>query len=218
MVSNKIVILFLLCILSITGMHAQSHEHETLPFEMRHRGRMYWQMPRRVTEEIGVREGMKVADIGCGDGYFTLFLAEKVGTNGLVYAEDIDASALAILEERRNQEGVENINIIHGTSNDPLLPEGEIDLVLIVNSFHYIEDPGMFFSHIKQSMTPQGKLVIIQWAAEKMDPEMPGWQGENREQFTLRTNLKRIFEAQCEVVEQLDFLPMQYIFICQPAQ
>lgn len=207
-----------LCMVAIESIQAQTHEHAPMSYEIRHRGRIYWQMPRRVIEEIGVREGMQVADIACGDGYFTLLLAEKVGPVGHVYAEDIDRNALRILEDRRKAAGVDNMSIIHGNSNDPMLPENTIQLALIVNSIHLIEDLETLFTHIRRSLTPDGKLVIIQWAAEKMEPEMPGWDAQDRELYTLETSLRRITGARFNVVRQLDFLPMQYIFICRPAR
>ena len=212
------ILYFVLLFLITTELYGQGHEHEEMSYEIRHRGRLYWQMPRRVIQEIGVREGMNVADIGCGDGYFTLVLAEKVGDGGEVYAEDIDAEELQILRERRDQAGVENVAIVKGYPDDPDLPKGIIDVALMVNTLHFIGEPERFFSHVRECLAPEGRLVVVQWAAEKMESEMPGWLAKDREKYTLKTSLDCIDQAGFRVVEQMDFLPMQYIFICRPEQ
>jgi len=212
---NKLLVLILLVPAWLFG---QDHYHEPSSYDIRHKGRLYWQMPRRVTDEIGIKEGMNVADVGCGDGFFTLVLAEKVGTEGEVFAEDIDEGALEVLEGRRLQEGFENVTIIHGNPDDPKLPEGIVDIALMVNTLHFIGNPETFFGHIRKSLTPEGRLVVIQWAAEKMDPELPGWDPGDREKYTLRTSLEHIALARFRVVDQLEFLPMQYIFICRPLE
>jgi len=207
----------ILCLGARCLVWAQAHRHvQKMPYKIRYRERGYWQMPRRVIESIGAGEGMTVADVACGDGYFTLLIAERVGASGQVYAEDIDGDALKVLEERRDEAGVRNVTIIHGQADDPMLPINKIDLALIVNSIHLIRDLKTFLDHIRRSLTPGGRLVIIQWAAEKMDSEAPEWDPENRKLFTLSTSMKRIHEARFEVVDFINFLPVQYIFICEP--
>jgi SAM-dependent methyltransferase len=196
----------------------QSHEHEEEERQPdRHRDRWYWQMPLRVMNEIGIAEGKIVADVGAGDGYFTFQLADRVGQEGKVYASDIDDRALQVIRDRCKKEDIKNISVIQGKGDDPLLPEGALDLVLMVNVIHLVEDKDTFLNSIKRSLKPEGVLVIVQWDAEKMDPEAPGWDPENRALFTLRTNLGHIYGAGYEVLDIKTFLPMQNIYICIPA-
>jgi ubiquinone/menaquinone biosynthesis C-methylase UbiE len=167
-------------------------------------------------EEIGVRPGMRVADVGAGDGYFTLLLAEAVGASGEVFASDIDADALHVLEERRDSVEAQNIHIILGTEDDPLLPDSSIDLVLIVNTIHLVENPTAFLENVRRSVKPSGMVVFVQWSAEKMDSEAGDeWDATDRARYTLRTTLRTIYDGGLEVVRLLDFLPMQGIYICQ---
>lgn len=172
-------------------------------------------MPLRVLEAIGVTPGMRVADVGAGDGYFTLRLADAVGAGGDVIASDIDANALHVLEERRNAAGVRNVHIVHGTEDDPLLPDSSIDLVLIVNTIHLVDNPPVFLANVRRSLKPGGTVVFVQWSAEKMDPEAPEWDDADRARYTLRTTLRTIYDGGLEVVRLLDFLPMQRIYICE---
>jgi len=192
------------------GQHA---EHQRSPDP--HPERMYWQLPLRVLEEIGVVQGMRVADVGAGDGYFTLRLAEAVGASGDVFASDIDADALHVLEEKRNSAGVRNVHIIQGTEDDPLLPDSFIDLVLIVNTIHLVDNPPVFLENVRRSLKPGGTVVFVQWSAEKMDSEAREWDETDRARYTLRTTLRTIYDGGLEVVRLLDFLPMQNIYVCE---
>jgi len=179
--------------------------------------RWYWQMPQRVMDELDIGPGMNVADVGAGIGYFTLMLSKRVGETGKVYASDIDENLLAFLNERRKEQGLENILIIHGRGNDPLIPEASVDLVLIVNTIHLVKEKTAFLNNIRDSLKENGKLVFVQWDAEKLDSESSGWDPKDRELYTMRTMLKTIYDADYEVIEIKDFLPMQMIYICQPS-
>jgi ubiquinone/menaquinone biosynthesis C-methylase UbiE len=173
-------------------------------------------MPNRVIEEIGIEEGMVVADVGCGIGYFTLRIAGRIGPGGKVYASDIDNQALQKLKEKASNEKLENIKIIHGTKDNPRLPAGEIDLVLLVNVIHLIDDIEVFFTNITPCLKENSYLVIVQWDAEKMDFELSDWDADNRELFTMRSTLRKIYNANYEVFKLKTFLPMQNIYFCQP--
>jgi ubiquinone/menaquinone biosynthesis C-methylase UbiE len=148
-------------------------------------------------DELDIGPGMNVADVGAGIGYFTLKLSKRVGKTGKVYASDIDENALAFLNERRKDAGMDNISIIQGREDDPMIPKASVDLVLIVNTIQLVKEKTVFLNNIRNSLKEKGKLVFVQWDAEKMDSELPGWD--------------------YEVLEIKDFLPMQLIYICQPS-
>jgi len=192
------------------GQHRE-HRQDSDP----HRDRLYWQMPLRVMQEVGVKPGMRVADVGAGDGYFTLRLAVAVGASGVVFASDVDADALHVLEERRDSADAQNVQIIRGTEDDPLLPDSTIDLVLIVNTIHLVDNPTVFLGNVRRSLKPGGRIVFVQWSAEKLDSEAVGWDATDRAKFTLRKTLRTINDGELEVVRILDFLPMQNIYVCE---
>ncbi len=202
----------------------QEHEHTHSGLQQyeerlqRYAVRMYWQMPLRVMDELGIGPGMSVADVGAGIGYFTLKLSERVGETGQVYASDIDDTALAFLNERRKEGGLENVTVIHGREDNPLIPDESVDLVLIVNTIQFVKEKTVFLNNICDSLKNNGRLVFVQWDAEKMDSEAPEWDSKDRELYTMRTMLKMIYDADYEVLEIKDFLPMQLIYVCQPSK
>lgn len=123
--------------------------------------------PERVMEATGVKPGMVIGEIGAGGGYFTFWLARGVGEKGKVYANDIDRSALASLERRRDREGVANIETVLGTVEDPRLPAGALDMVFLVNSFHDLERPVELLANLRPSLKPDGTVVIMDRERDK---------------------------------------------------
>ncbi len=183
-------ILSILIVFNFNGLYGQeAHEHEHAQagmawYEKREEQdqvRMYWQMPNRVLNEIEVESGHTIADVGCGIGYFSVQLANKVGKSGIVYASDIDLGALTYLKEKAERQNIQNLKIIQGKEDDPLLPDSAIDIVLIVNTVHLIDRPSEYLSNLKSCLQPDGCVVIVQWDAEKMDSEAPDWSAEDRE-------------------------------------
>jgi ubiquinone/menaquinone biosynthesis C-methylase UbiE len=218
-------ILLIIIVFISNGLYSQeTQEHEHTQSDMswyenreeQDNVRMYWQMPNRVLDEIGVKSGYNIADIGCGIGYFSVRLAKKVGESGIVYASDIDLGALAFLKEKTERQNIRNLKIIQGKEDDPLLPSSAIDMVLIVNTIHLIDRPSAYLSNLKSCLKPDGCIVIIQWDAGKMDSEAPDWSAEDKEKYKQQTTLRIIYDAGHDVERILDFLPMQLIYICSP--
>jgi ubiquinone/menaquinone biosynthesis C-methylase UbiE len=173
--------------------------------------REQWQMPVRVMDEIGVRPGMIVADVGAGDGWFTFYLAERVGSSGRVIAEDIDAEALEAVRERRTRDKVSNVSVLIGGTEDPKLPAGAVDLALMVNVLSAVQNPQSLLGNLAKGLKPGGRLVIIDWNPRKLYPEMP----EPESTSALRQTLRQLQDADFEVMKTLDFLPTQTIWICK---
>jgi len=173
--------------------------------------REQWQMPVRVMDEIGVRSGMTVADVGAGDGWFTFYLAERVGSSGRVIAEDIDAQALQAVRERCAQERVSKVSVLVGDMKNPMLPAGTVDLVLLVNVLSALGNARDFLGNLARGLKPDGRLVVIDWDPAKLYPEMP----EQETQSALRQTLQQLRDADFEVAASLDFLPTQTIWICK---
>jgi ubiquinone/menaquinone biosynthesis C-methylase UbiE len=213
--SIRSICLLTLVIAVSTGFVTAQHQHEASPQD-KDRDRWMWQLPRHVIDSIGVKPGMGVADVGAGDGYFSVLLAERVGKAGLVYANDIDERALSVLRERCLKDKIENITIIQGKPNDPLLPEASVDLALLVNVIHLIEKPTDFLENLKPSLKPGGVIVFVQWDADKMAVESPGWDPEDRAKYSQQTTLRMIGEAGLDVLRTETFLPVQNIYICRP--
>ena len=121
------------------------------------------QPPDRVMDAIGVKLGMTVAEIGAGRGRYVVQLAVRVGTNGKVFAEDIDAEALQYLERRCKRWGLGHVQTILGDVTDPKLPRGKLDLILVISSYHHFDDPVTLLRRARSALQPDGVLAIGEW-------------------------------------------------------
>jgi SAM-dependent methyltransferase len=135
--------------------------------------------PERETEEqpdaaldaIGVARGSTAADVGAGAGYMTWRLAERVGPGGKVYANDIQQKMLDLLRKNMEQRKLANVETVLGALDDPKLPPAAIDLVLLVDVYHEFAEPQQMLRHIRESLKPEGRLVLLEYRAE--DPKVP---------------------------------------------
>ncbi len=126
----------------------------------RARKRDEWQRPGEVMDALGAKAGHRVADIGCGYGYFTFRLAARVGAEGKVYAVDIDQEAINKVRQRKDLEKLEQIEPILGESADPRLPN-DLDAVLIVDTYHEFREYDRMMQSVFRALKPGGRLVII---------------------------------------------------------
>ena len=126
----------------------------------RDRNRDAWQRPAEVFDALAVKTGHRVADIGCGFGYFTFRLAARVGNEGKVYAVDIDPKAIEKVRQRKEREKLEQVEPVLGEGNDPHLPAG-LDSVLIVDTYHEFRGWNLMMQAVFRALKPGGRLVII---------------------------------------------------------
>jgi ubiquinone/menaquinone biosynthesis C-methylase UbiE len=110
---------------------------------------------------LGVTEGKTVADIGAGSGWFTVRAARRVGEHGVVYAVDINPESIRYVSERAQKEQLRNIKTILGKADDPLLPAGSIDSVLLLKTYHEVAQPVMLLRNLRPALRPGAKLGII---------------------------------------------------------
>lgn len=126
------------------------------------RDREVWQPPEKILDGIGVRAGMRVGEAGAGRGYFTFPLARRVGPEGIVFANDISSSSPDVIRDRAGREGLGNIRIVVGAVEDPLFPEKNLDMVVMVYVLHEVERPIPFLKNLRSYLKPGGLLVIIE--------------------------------------------------------
>jgi ubiquinone/menaquinone biosynthesis C-methylase UbiE len=123
--------------------------------------RARWQKPVAVVRALGIRPGQTVAEIGAGPGYFTFRLAKAVGKKGRVLAAEVEPKMLEILRHRLERQRVTNVTPILGSQDDPRLPEGLADQILIVNTFHHFAAGEAYLRGLKRYLKPRGRLVTI---------------------------------------------------------
>jgi predicted methyltransferase len=119
------------------------------------------EMKTRVVALLGLRSGDTAADVGCGDGFYTIPLARLLGPSGRVYAEDISDGQLEKLKQRLSEEGLKSVEIIKGAADDPKLPAAAVDGVLIVNAYHEMSAHEAMLNHVRSAMKPGGVLVVM---------------------------------------------------------
>jgi ubiquinone/menaquinone biosynthesis C-methylase UbiE len=120
---------------------------------------------------LDVKPGDVVCDMGCGNGFYTLKLAKLVGERGKVIAVDIQREMLLLLDDRAKQEKVLNIDTVLGTVVDPKLPDGSIDLMLLVDVYHEFSHPEQMLAAIRKSLKRTGRIALVEFRAE--DPKVP---------------------------------------------
>ncbi len=146
---------------------------------MSHLGAPWLIRPERDAEEnssesfrlLELAEGMTVCDLGCGNGYWTLPMAKKVGESGKILAVDIQSEMLQKLRVRSAKAKLNNIEPVLGKVNDPNLPVGEVDLLLMVDVYHEFSHPESMLWGIRQSLTPTGVVALLEYREE--DPSVP---------------------------------------------
>jgi len=116
---------------------------------------------RTVMDLAGIRPGMTVADIGAGEGYYTVRLAERVGARGRVLAQDIDAAARDRLAQRVLRERLDNVSVRLGTPDDPKLPENSFDRIFLVHMYHEVEEPYAFLWRLRPALREKGQVVVV---------------------------------------------------------
>ena len=127
--------------------------------------------PEGALDALGIRPGMIVADVGAGTGYMSLRMARRVGPNGKVYANDLQPEMLRRLRENAAKAGINNVETVLGAEDDPKLPVGRMDLVLLVDVYHEFSQPQKMIDRIRDALAPGGRLVLLEYRKE--DPNVP---------------------------------------------
>ena len=163
-------------------------------------------------DSLELRRGDTVADIGSGDGYFSFFLAEAVGSRGTVYAVDVDQGVLDRLVAEAERRGIYNVVAVKADPDDPLLPPGEIDLVFVCNAYHHIDARVAYFDRLRANLSPGGRLVIIEGKTEGLNRWLSP-PGHGTSVSDLRGELAA---AHYEPQASFDFLPVQSMEVFVP--
>jgi ubiquinone/menaquinone biosynthesis C-methylase UbiE len=120
------------------------------------------EMKRRVIETLHLRPGDTAADVGCGDGFYTIPLARSLGPSGKVFAVDIDDGELLKLKQHLAEDGLKNVEVMKGAEDDPRLPTDSVDGTLIVNAYHEMRAHDAMLRHIRAALKQGGVLVVME--------------------------------------------------------
>ncbi len=130
-----------------------------------------WQRPLDVLRALELREGNTVVDLGSGAGYFALKLSPAVGKQGKVLAVDLRKLSLFFLWTRALLRGQRNMHVVVGEEDDPRLPTGTVDAVLICNTYHEFSNPKLMLNHAFRSLRPGGHIVVVDRSPRSTEAE-----------------------------------------------
>jgi ubiquinone/menaquinone biosynthesis C-methylase UbiE len=162
-----------------------------------------WQRADELIRLLGISPGSEVADIGCHEGYMTFKLSKIVGNDGQVYAVDINQSKVDKVKTFAEKNNITNIKVIKGDYDDPKLPAAKLDAVIILDTYHEMDDHDEILKHVKASLKPGGKLVICEPIAEERRKSSRADQ-ERKHELALQFALEDLAKAGFKVTFQKD--------------
>jgi len=148
-----------------------------------------------VMDVLEIAAGKSVADIGAGSGWFTVRAARRVGADGLVYAVDINPEAVRYVGERAQKEQLQNVKTILSKADDPLLPAGSVDAVLLLKTYHEVAQPVVLLRNLRAALRPGAKVGVIDRNGDGED------HGVGRDVV-----IREAKEAGFELLKQYDFV------------
>ncbi len=172
-------LIFLLLISTVKYSCAQYKEYDWTE-------RDTWMNVARIFEFSGIRSGSKVADIGCHEGYLTIHLAKRVGETGRVYAVDVRQDRIQALEGHLKDRKLTNVETIVGDYDNPKLPKKTLDAVIVMDTYHEIDEYSTVLKHIKAALKTQGRIIVV----EKLKKHM---RGKSREEQIEAHTLSHVY-------------------------
>ena len=167
-----------------------------------------WQKPHEVIQALRLAPDATVADIGAGTGYFAARLAHMT-PKGRVFAVDIEPDMVRYLSERAQREKVSNLQAVLGKPDDPRLPE-KVDRVLLVDTYHHIDQRVAYFRRLRDSLKPGGEVAIIDFTAQSPVGPPPAARISAQQ---VRAEMQ---QAGYTLAAQHAFLPHQYFLVFKP--
>jgi SAM-dependent methyltransferase len=164
--------------------------------------------PDRALRILKIPKGAVVADVGAGSGYMSIRMAKIVGPEGKVYANDIQLGMLDLVRTNVEKAKLTNVTPVLGTVEDPRLPAGALDLILMVDVYHEFSQPQKMLQKMREALKPTGRLVLLEYRAE--DPEVP----IRPEHKMTRAQVKLEVEHEGFTLASVnEDLPRQHIFV-----
>lgn len=182
-----------------------STSDQSSPRPLDNADRLTWNNPVEVVAACRITPGARVAEIGCGTGWFTFELEKTVRPRGIVYALDMQPAMLQILRAKR--ENWERILTLPCSQNAFELDDAEVDIVFHANTLHECVDPEVHLQEVKRVLKPGGRLILVEWkwADEESQPGPP-----NLQRLDIHTVQDLVKSAGFEIQETYDVGPYHY--------
>lgn len=156
--------------------------------------------------QLGVKPGMTLCDMGCGNGFHTLKLAELTGKDGQVLGVDVQPEMLVMLRNRSEKAGLDNITPILGSFHNPRLPTGQVDMILLVDVYHEFSYPEVMLAAMRRSLKPDGVIVLCEFRAEDPDVQIKPLHKMSKDQVN-----KELTGNGFKLVREYNGLPWQHL-------
>jgi ubiquinone/menaquinone biosynthesis C-methylase UbiE len=176
-------------------------------------GREEEQRPEEIIRTMGLKDGDVVADFGCGTGYFARRMARAVAPRGLVYAVDIQPEMLELLKQRVLKEEITNVVPVLATVDDPKLPAGALDWVLLVDVYHELQQPRATLARLREALAPKGRVALVEYRL--LGPSALHIRPEHR--MSPEQVMAEWVPAGFRLVATHEFLPTQHFFVFEKA-
>ncbi len=175
--------------------------------------RAEWQKPEEIPAVLGLREGMVVADIGAGTGYFERFFSEAVGPGGTVYAVDTEKNMVEHLAGRARGEKTPNVQPVLAAPDDPRLPSGSTDVVFLCDTYHHISGRIDYIHRLGRVLKKGGVVAVVDFHKKPLPVGPPLEHKLAREAV-----IEEFEEAGWSLARESDLLPHQYFLIFAPPE
>jgi ubiquinone/menaquinone biosynthesis C-methylase UbiE len=167
------------------------------------------QKPDEIIRKMSLKNGDVVADIGAGTGYFTRRLAKAVAPSGQVYAVDIQPEMLSRLRENMEKAGARNVVVVLGETDDPKLPPESLDWILLVNTYHEMQQPKASLARMREALKSSGKVALVEARLEgDSAAHVP-----KEHRMSTKQVLAEWQPAGFRLVDLYEFLPTQHFFV-----
>src|SRR2546425_2874675 len=167
-----------------------------------------WQKPHELIKALALKPDAVVADIGAGTGYFAVRFARML-PKGRIYAADIEPDMVRHLTQRAKREQLANVFAVQSAPDDARLPE-KVDLALLVDVYHHIDDRSRYFGRLKSALAPQGRVAIVDFTMDSEIGPPP------RARVSPEQVKRELARAGYTLTDDHDFLPNQYFLVFRP--
>jgi ubiquinone/menaquinone biosynthesis C-methylase UbiE len=172
-----------------------------------------WQKPTELVAALGLARGSVVADLGAGTGYFSSRLAAAVGPEGTVLAVETEPNLVVHLRARAEREKTPNVVPVLASASEPRLPAGLVDLILVVDTYHHLDDRRTYLRALRRFLRPDGRVAIVDWQKRALPVGPPMEHKLPREQV-----LEEMRASGYRLAVEHTMLPYQYFLVFAQAE
>ena len=172
-----------------------------------------WQKPTELVAALGLARGSVVADLGAGTGYFSSRLAAAVGPEGTVLAVETEPNLVVHLRARAEREKTPNVVPVLASASEPRLPAGLVDLILVVDTYHHLDERRTYLRALRRFLRPDGRVAIVDWQKRELPVGPPMEHKLPREQV-----LEEMRASGYRLAVEHTMLPYQYFLVFAQAE